>query len=171
MTKFNYIDSLDKITGNEIETWAMELDNDAKDYTNPEIGMNCTQCLLLEPKLVNNKDVEQLFNGGDFMATLINKRLKVLHTYTLSNAFHLFLSMLVKSPGEAVEYLNYLQYISFAKKINNFDMNIVCRDLFPMGFFSDEVLHKHWDAQKVRLSPDNLLDHPSAGKSIGVKLE
>jgi hypothetical protein len=65
-------------------------------------------------------------------------------------------------------YCWYLQYESKKRNMKeiSFD-NFV--EIFPMGFPSEDDLHRLWDAQKVhseRMSSDNLLDYPQAGKSL-----
>lgn len=38
----------------------------------------------------------------------------------------------------------------------------ICEECFPFGVFDKETIHEFWDKQKVKASPDNLIDYPTA---------
>lgn len=107
---------------------------------------------------------------------LIEKRLKMCFNYTLDEKTILFLCVLTGSPGKAVMYLWYLQYWCYENfKTKHITFDMFCKDIFPMGFFSDEDLNKLWDKQKISTlndkgervgGSDNLLDYLTAGSCI-----
>ena len=74
--------------------------------------------------------------------------------------------MLTKTPGSAVVYLWYLQYWSKKHGVTDLNLSYLCERVFPMGFFSEDDIHKVWDAQKVNARPDNLFDYQLAGLSL-----
>ena len=45
-------------------------------------------------------------------------------------------------------------------------LQTVIEHIFPMGVFTDEVLHKYWAKQKVTAKPDNLVDYYSSQRSF-----
>jgi hypothetical protein len=104
-----------------------------------------------------------------FIFQLIEKRLQ-LFTYTLDDLSIAWLTSFIASPGTAVLYMWYLQYM--AKKLNkvNLTLDDLCLHIFPNGIFNEEDLSKIWRAQKVALSPDNLVDHHKYGKSVMIDL-
>jgi hypothetical protein len=101
----------------------------------------------------------------------IRKSLKGRFTFEMNDAAQLMLAQIVKSFGEGIMYLTYLQYQ--AKKLNKRKLTVNdLATIFPMGFPTDGELHKIWDSQKVKRSDgningsDNLLDYQTALKSI-----
>jgi hypothetical protein len=54
--------------------------------------------------------------------------------------------------------------------IDFLDIEKICTDIFPTGFFTEKSLHDHWDIQKVKTEgnygSDNLLDYRSASESL-----
>ena len=114
--------------------------------------------------LVQAHDKPQLFQ-------IIEKRVE--HCFTFKMTDHraiLFLSMIAENPGAAIMYLWYIQYVCKKKGILEVDFDKLCMDVFPMGFLSQDDLHKIWDGQKVKRdkqgSSDNLVDYADAGLSI-----
>jgi len=106
-----------------------------------------------------------------FLMQLIEKRVEACFTYTISECAALLLAMVAGYPGAAVIYCWYLQY--WCKKNNVKDVTLarVMEEIFPSGFFSEEDLEKTWKAQKVALSPDNMLDHAKYGESLQFERE
>lgn len=113
-----------------------------------------------------------------FITKLIKSRSNV-YQFKLAPTVVALLGLLTQVPGKAVMYLTYLQYIvskQYKDLINKELTMIDIIKIFPVGFFSDEVLDKAWDAQKIdfrdegrALGSDNLVDHQEAMESIWVK--
>lgn len=100
-----------------------------------------------------NEDIRR-----DFMYQLIERRLQ-LYTYSMSEHAITLLALLSTSPGVAVIYMTYLQYISTKKGIDKYNVSNLCEKVIPYGVFRSEVLDKFWDAQKATGAPlDNLVD-------------
>lgn len=81
-------------------------------------------------------------------ASMLYNRVKLCHTYTISVAAAIFMSTLIKRPGEATIYANYLQYKAFKmgkKKISMREIALI----WPFGCFSEETLYQAWDKQKM----------------------
>lgn len=70
----------------------------------------------------------------------------------------IFLSSLIKSPGESTMYLYYLK----AKYPNELISFTEITNLFPIGFPTEKALSDLWDAQKI--GSDNMLDKISISK-------
>jgi hypothetical protein len=107
-------------------------------------------------------------NEKPFLYALMEKRISVLHDYKLDDRVLIFLSWICKSAGIGVMYCWYLQYESKKRNMKDISFdNFV--EIFPMGFPSEDDLHRLWDSQKVLskgMGSDNLLDYPQAGKSM-----
>lgn len=81
----------------------------------------------------------------------------------------LWLRLNADSIGMGIMFLYYSQYM--AKKYNHtaIDLKFINTHVFPMGFPSDEILHMHWDLQKIEIpgvACDNAIDLIKASKSI-----
>lgn len=98
-----------------------------------------------------------------FLYQVIEKRVQVAFTYTVSPDLIVFLMMLAQSPGTAIMYLWYLQYQSKKRGKKNFNLQDIC-DMFPIGFPSSEDMQKIWDAQKIESA--NMVDIGAAGESL-----
>jgi hypothetical protein len=98
----------------------------------------------------------------------MEKRIEVLHDFELDERTLLFLCCICKSAGVSVMYIWYLQYKSKKRNIKEISLESFC-EIFPVGFPSEDDLHRMWDNQKVLvkgMGSDNLLDYPYAGKSL-----
>lgn len=92
------------------------------------------------------------------MYRLIRKRLQ-LYDYSMSEHAIALLSALSTTPGIAVIYMTYLQYISGARGIKEYNVSNLCENVIPYGVFKSEVLGEFWDAQKADYAPlDNMVD-------------
>lgn len=65
-----------------------------------------------------------------------------------------FLSIVSKTPGEVVMYLNFLRQVQVEKK--RISMDEFCCQLFPYGFPTEKEMNRLWDLQKT--STGNGLD-------------
>jgi hypothetical protein len=105
-----------------------------------------------------------------FLYKVIESRVKGAFTFILNDSrLIMFLCVIAKTPGTAIMYLTYMQYWAKQKNVNQITFDIFARDIFPMGFPSNEDLHLLWNAIKVKREnggSDNLLDYQSAMKSI-----
>lgn len=105
--------------------------------------------------------------SATFPYQLICKRLEVMYSYDLDFRTKFFLICLTDGiPGKLVMYLTYLQYLAKRYNVNEIDFDFFGTRAFPHGYPSDEDMSKLWSIQKVKASPDNLVDHVSALKSI-----
>ena len=102
-----------------------------------------------------------------FLYKVIEKRVQVVFSYTLSPDLIVFLMMLAQSPGTAIMYLWYLQYQSKKTRQTHFTLQNFC-EIFPVGFPSSKDMQKIWDAQKTPMiaGSDNLVDNVAAGESL-----
>jgi hypothetical protein len=111
-----------------------------------------------------------------FLIKLIESRIKNCFTFTYKDIrFILFIAYLTESPGKAVMFLWYIQYWAFKNNKREITLELLCSEIIPNGFYSDEDLNKLWGSQKV-ITPndggfdsDNLLDYSDAGMSIQFK--
>lgn len=119
------------------------------------------QMLMADPK--PTKDVPE--KEKPFLYALIEKRVKFAFQYKIDDArVILLISLVAKSPGTAVLYLWYLQYLAKRDKIEVISMDYFIETGFPFGFPTDESLHQIWDNQKF--INGNLVDHAQYGKSL-----
>lgn len=99
------------------------------------------------------------------------KRAEHCLTATFDKRVLFFIMMLPEGAiGTSIMYLYYIQYLAKKKNIKHVSFNVFCEHLFPMGFISNDDLHKVWDACKVSAKEaggtDNLIDYSEAAKSI-----
>ena len=132
--------------------------------------------ILISLVLMNQKSIFKDIPSNEVphLCQIINKKISSQFTYTMSDdRVVLFIALLTENPGPAMMYLWYLQYYCKKKKINDIDLTIFARDIFPRGFPSKKDLEKLWDKQKIDNEnegfSDNLLDYRSAGQSIQIK--
>lgn len=121
-------------------------------------------------KLTLSKNTSYAIPEGEkpFLYKLMEKRIEVLHDFELDERTLLFLCCICKSAGVSVMYIWYLQYKSKKRNIKEISLESFC-EIFPVGFPSEDDLHRIWDNQKVLvkgMGSDNLLDYPYAGKSL-----
>lgn len=94
----------------------------------------------------------------DPMYRLIQKRLQ-LYDYRMSEHAITFLASLSTTPGVAVIYMTYLQYISSKLGIKEYNVYNLCEKAIPYGILKSEVLEEFWDAQKAASAPlSNMVD-------------
>lgn len=48
----------------------------------------------------------------------------------------------------------------------NLSLSAVCEECFAFGVFQKSTIHEFWDKQKVKSTPDNLIDYPTAALSF-----
>jgi hypothetical protein len=109
-----------------------------------------------------------------FVYKVIEARAKSFQYKLTDPRLILFLAMIAESPGKAVMYLWYIQYIFHKKGLSNIDLECFGTEILPMGYPTNERLSEIWDGQKVNrprdyYGSDNLLDYMSAGESIMFK--
>jgi len=101
--------------------------------------------------------------------SILEDRLKNLGC-KLDKASLILMSISCSTPGEAVMYSCYLSYKMKELGLDLLTIETICTDIFPMGFFTQETLKKHWDLQKVNTKgntgSDNLLDYNRALASL-----
>lgn len=110
--------------------------------------------------------------GKPFIYQMLEKRIQHCFTFKVEDPrLILFLAMITETPGTAVMYLAFIQYWCKQTGVQMLDLETFCERIFPMGFPSEDDLHKLWDEQKVKREKgnggsDNLLDYATAYKSI-----
>lgn len=114
---------------------------------------------------------EKLSSEKPFLMKLIEKRVEVCFTYTISECAALLLAMVAGYPGAAVIYCWYLQYWCKKNNVKDVTLTRLMDEIFPFGFFSEEDLRRVWEAQKIAASPDNMLDHAKYGESLQFERE
>jgi len=105
---------------------------------------------------------------------IIENRLSLFTFKCVDFRLPVFLACLSKSPGAAIMILWYLQYWCFVNDRKELDLETLCIQVLPKGFFDDRDLQSVWESQKVKrptgtFNSDNLVDYPLAGKSIQFK--
>jgi hypothetical protein len=129
---------------------------------------NETAEIFIKLRLSKNSSYVIPEDDKPFLYKVMEKRISVIHSYTVDDRVLLFLSFVSKSAGICVMYCWYLQYKSKTMNINHISFEVFS-EIFAWGFPSQESLSKIWKEQKVNtqsLSSDNLLDYPRAGKSL-----
>lgn len=121
-------------------------------------------------KLILSKNMSYSIPEGEkpFLYKLMEKRISVIHDFELDERTLVFLCCICKSAGVCVMYVWYLQYESKKRNMKQISLENFC-EIFPMGFPSEDDLHRLWDSQKVsrkEMGSDNLLDYTQAGKSL-----
>lgn len=109
-----------------------------------------------------------------FLYKLIDKRVEHLYQYGLSCPSIVMIMSIADSPGAAVLYLTYIQYV--VTKVNPKLKNQLIKmedlmEVFSMtGLWSNDDLEEVWDNQKLvnhpSMSMDNIVDHMELCKSI-----
>lgn len=126
-------------------------------------------------KALSNEDLRSLSDDGDLAIAnsyipAIYRRVKYCFDYELDNSVLLFLSQLINSFSEMVQYLTYFQYQCYKHNYWIVNMNFFASNIFPIGIPSSEDLQKIWDDTKVERDEahlrDNLIDYPEYLKSI-----
>lgn len=117
-------------------------------------------------------EIDEMYESlkGEYMIIpILADRLKKLGC-SVDKASQILIALSCQTPGEAVMYSCYLAYKMKELEFDSLDIEKICTDIFPMGFFTRESLKDHWDIQKVktenRKGSDNLLDYKEAALSI-----
>jgi len=79
-----------------------------------------------------------------------------------------------ETPGQAVMYSYYISYMMKQRQLGKaIDLQTLCSEVFPLGFFTQESLQSLWDEQKVKRErgSDNLLDYTQASKSLVFEIQ
>lgn len=113
--------------------------------------------------------VTSFFEGSlddDFLSQILIKRGSIFGFRFETFDAVILLRYCIDSPGEAMLYLWYLQYLCKKHDIWEISGKILATKFFPNGFFSHEDMETIWKAQKIDALPDNLVDHIDYGKSL-----
>ena len=120
----------------------------------------------------NKEDVDEMYESvkkENMLLLILEDRLKKIGC-PLDKESILLISTACKSPGEAVMYSSYIRYKMKELAIDFLDIEKLCSEIFPSGFFTEKTLREHWDLQKVKTESnrgsDNLLDYLKAYESI-----
>lgn len=95
---------------------------------------------------------------SQFMYRLIEKRLQ-LYSYDMSEHAIALISFISPTPGIAVIYMTYLQYVAHKYGIKKYTVGDLCMKAITWGLFKSEVLDRFWDDQKAENAPlTNMVD-------------
>lgn len=135
-----------------------------------DLSLTLAQLCLCPKNELNIPQKEQ-----PFLYRLIEKRVEHCFTFKIyDDRLIIFLAIICVSAGGAVMYLWYIQWWCYKNNVTTVDLDVFCERIFPMGFFSEDDLHKIWDGQKVKrdgMASDNLVDYSLAGVSVQFKKE
>jgi hypothetical protein len=120
----------------------------------------------------NKEEVDEMYESvkkEHMLLLILEDRLKKIGC-SLDKASRLLVSTACKSPGEVVMYSSYIRYKMKELEIDFLDIEKLCSEIFPDGFFTEKTLREHWDIQKVNTGgnsgSDNLLDYLKAYESM-----
>lgn len=160
-----------ELNDSSIQEWCEKLDKcPRREMTKEETAMFLT-CCFHEKDMPKHPELKKYLEESG-MESLIYKRVKKIHTYSMEISVVIFLASICESPGMAVEYINFLQYQCKKLDIKHINMEIFASKIFPDGIFRKQDLMEMWDEQKVLFKDHgllNLLDFPSCMKSIEIK--
>jgi hypothetical protein len=110
------------------------------------------------------------FPEGDrpFALKMLDARLP-MYGIKMTDAAKLFIAGLASTPAQISMFLTYVAWRLAVTGGTLANIEFLCVDAFPAGIPSEADLKTLWDIQKVSGTPDNLLDHPTAGASITEK--
>lgn len=152
-----------ELNSKSFELWAEQFDKFSR---NRILSNECAESvitMMLSPKMDEDNSLRDGLSKL-YGARIILSRLK-LFDYEMTNRAVIFLFMNVKSPGDIVMYLTYLQWKCWKSKIRNVTLDYLAKEVFPCGFVSDNDLLKAWDLQKCD-DRTNLLDKYAYMSSI-----
>lgn len=118
------------------------------------------ESLLLMPLILSELQHDPISEEikSQFMYRLIEKRSK-LYDYSMSEHAITLIASISPSPGIAVIYMTYMQYIASKRGIKKYTVSKICEEVIPYGVIKSEVLERFWDAQKAAGAPlDNMVD-------------
>lgn len=148
-------------------------------FQSVELSEDVTKLLMtfLLSKDSKEKSIELLKEV--WTAAALIKRLKGQFNRDIDPRVAIIIAFEAGSIGSCVLYSYYLQYLCKKKNITGeITLDHFCRDLFPIGLFSENDIHSIWESQKVsnarenfeglELSPgsDNLVDYGIAATSL-----
>mgnify|MGYP003629672178 CR=1 FL=1 len=96
-------------------------------------------------------------------------RVEIALTIKVDRKTLMFIALRVEgNVGQGIAYIYYLQYWCKMNNVKEVTLDMLFSRIFPMGLFSEEVIHEHWLLQKVRgyNGLDNMIDYSEASKSI-----
>ena len=116
-------------------------------------------------------DLYQKLNQASLPMKVFEARLSKMGI-EMTSGVKIMMGCLMETPGTSVLYVCYFLKWCKDNKTTKISLDDWCTKMFPMGVFSEEVLHEVWDAQKVKRatdevsSPDNLVDYSTAFISL-----
>lgn len=155
-----------------VEEWAKLLDSEPKKTPLPKEHTEQIFYLMVDKEVIEESENTQKFFTECCVAKVFSTRIRACHDYEITKTGMVFLLLAFSNFTFATSTMiaNYLQYISKIKCIKRFDIDILARDIFPLGVFSEKTLNEAWELQKVeadtRHPNDNMLDYSFCCKSI-----
>lgn len=143
------------------------------DEKGERVGLDDIQIQIITLAMVSPKEktdyMYEKLKSDNYLSLILEDRLKSINCKT-DNGVKILITYSCKSPGEVVMYTYYLAYKMKELGIEFLDMEALCLEVFPKGFFSSETLEKYWYTQKVdtggKKGGDNLLDYTKAAESL-----
>ena len=166
------------IQSDSIEKWAKQTEIEFGPLNQKPLTDEQTEiflkCYMNEQAMEEDEDLKtQLEKNKAGYASVLYNRVKLCHTYEISNALCLFMSFVVESFRDVTIYANYFQYQAFKHNVKKVNMDFISTKVFPWGFPNRVTLEKVWDDQKVerngQFTSDNLLDYAKCQESITIK--
>ena len=165
------------IQPDSIEKWAkqteIEFAKSQEQLTNEQSEI-FLKCYIDEQAMEDDEDLKTALekNKAGYASVFYN-RVKLCHTYEVSNALCVFMNFVIESFGDSTIYTNYLQYQAFKHNVKKVNMDFISTRVFPLGFPDRVTLQKVWEDQKVerngQFTSDNLLDYAECQESITIK--
>lgn len=138
-----------ELTEKSIELWCDEMEKcTRRPYSDEELKY-LKILTRKEDRIEKDPEVEKVIHQRGSMSLMILERMNYMHTFTMSKAALMMLSILCDRPGIAAEYLCYVQYRCHRQGISHIDMTAFCTYLFPKGPFRMDDLHRLWELQKI----------------------
>ena len=162
----------EELDGFTVEKWCEELDSLPKRMLTTEEKTNFFKSSMVETKLEMDVEIQRLINGNSFsFITLLNRQIKALNQFTITNAALLFMSELCINPAVARMYVAYLLYKVRKAEINHIIMKSLSQ-FFENGVLTEDALEDAWYRQKVvreeskGRTSDNILDYGEFYQSL-----
>lgn len=160
---------LSELNESSVEEWCEKyIENGEWRALNKLESEQLASIILYEDKFDEDDEIND-FIKNHFPLSVMNRRIEVVHTYTVSPSVMLMMGNFVSNPAIAVMMANYLQY-----KVSQLDtdfINVLCFiEIFRKGYPIENSLQIAWDNQKVipdsQMGSDNMLDYRLFSNSI-----
>jgi hypothetical protein len=146
----------------QLHKWADLFLNLPVQEMDPQTAEGFIVCSINIPGTITLDELQANPNGGVAVQIFCN-RAKLIDLDMAGNAA-LFICSICESPGTLVMYAYALRSWQVRHQNRKITMDVIGKELFPMGFPSIQSLSHAWDSQKV--GGGNLLDRCDASAFI-----